>query len=299
MTKKNVLKGVLLVSIGASSYGMLATFVKLAYAENYTTAEITVSQFVYGVLGLLLINFFQRIRSKKPIQTPTHNAIGLLLLTGSSMGFTSIFYYIAVKYIPVSIAIILLMQTVWLSVLLELCIERKLPEIKKIFAVFIVLVGTLLATNIFQNETQLDWRGLFWGILSAISFTTTMFASNRISLELSTSQRSLFMLCGGAIVVFIFAFFSQHTPFNFDIFLKWGFIIALFGTIIPPMLLNSGFPYTGISLGSIVASLELPVSVVMAYFILNETVVSIQWVGIGLIIFANIMLHIKFKKIRT
>jgi drug/metabolite transporter (DMT)-like permease len=296
MTKNRVIKGVLLVSLGASSYGMLATFVKLAYAENFTTAEVTVSQFVYGIIGLLLINSFQRIRNKSKIQTPTKKAIGLLLFTGTSMGFTSIFYYIAVKYIPVSIAIVLLMQTVWLSVLLEVCIERKLPETKKIIAVLLVLLGTLLATNIFQKEILLDWRGFFWGFLSAVSFTTTMFASNRIALELSTSQRSLFMLCGGAIVVFIFAFVSQHTPFNFEIFLKWGIIIALFGTIIPPMLLNSGFPYTGIGLGSIVASLELPVSVLMAYFILKETVLSIQWIGIGLIIFANIMLHIKFNK---
>ena len=33
--------------------------------------------------------------------------------------------------------------------------------------------------------------------------------------------------------------------------------MALFGTIIPPMLLNAGFPHTGIGLGSIVSSLEL------------------------------------------
>ena len=36
------------------------------------------------------------------------------------------------------------------------------------------------------------------------------------------------------------------------------------------MLLNAGFPLTGIGLGSIVSALELPVSVMMAFFILNE-----------------------------
>ena len=58
MIKNNLLKGVLLVGSGASSYGMLATFVKLAYQENYTTAEVTTAQFVYGIIGLLLINLF-------------------------------------------------------------------------------------------------------------------------------------------------------------------------------------------------------------------------------------------------
>jgi len=36
--KNNVLKGVFLVALGATSYGMLATFVKLAYKDGYTTA---------------------------------------------------------------------------------------------------------------------------------------------------------------------------------------------------------------------------------------------------------------------
>ena len=57
--KNNVLKGVFLVALGATSYGMLATFVKLAYKDGYTTAEVTSSQFIYGILGVLLINLFQ------------------------------------------------------------------------------------------------------------------------------------------------------------------------------------------------------------------------------------------------
>ncbi|MGL4384200.1 MAG: EamA family transporter, partial [Flavobacterium sp.] len=36
MTKNQVLKGVFLVGLGATSYGMLATFVKMAYDEGYS-----------------------------------------------------------------------------------------------------------------------------------------------------------------------------------------------------------------------------------------------------------------------
>jgi drug/metabolite transporter (DMT)-like permease len=147
-----------------------------------------------------------------------------------------------------------------------------------------------------KNEIELDWRGLFWGILAAASFTTTMFTANRIALGISSAQRSLYMLLGGAVIVFAFALLTQNTPFNFEIFLKWGIILALFGTIIPPMLLNAGFPQTGIGLGSIVSSLELPVSVLMAYFLLNENVNATQWCGIVLIILAIIIMNLNFAK---
>ena len=59
MQQNNVLKGVILVGLGASFYGMLATFVKLAYKEGYTTAEVTTPQFVLGILGMLLLNLYQ------------------------------------------------------------------------------------------------------------------------------------------------------------------------------------------------------------------------------------------------
>lgn len=298
--KNNVLKGVLFVALGATSYGMLATFVKIAYGEGFTTAEVTSSQFIFGLIGVLLINAFQRTKNKNNVNKASRKNITQLMIAGTSMGFTSIFYYLAVRYIPVSIGIVLLMQTVWMGVLLEWFLDGKAPSLQKIIAVLVVLFGTSLAINIFGidfNDSETDWAtGLLWGLLAAASFTTTMFTSNRIALKVSTAQRSLFMLSGGAVIVFSFALITQNTAFNLEIFAKWGIILALFGTIIPPMLLNAGFPHTGLGLGSIVSSLELPVSVLMAYILLNEPVNAIQWVGILLIILAIVIMNVNFNR---
>ncbi|MWB94560.1 EamA family transporter [Flavobacterium sp. GA093] len=296
MSQKNIFKGVFLVGLGATSYGMLATFVKMAYDEGFTTAEVTSSQFILGILGILLINAFQKAKHKSNVVKATPKNIFHLMLAGTSLGMTSLFYYLAVKYIPVSIGIVLLMQTVWMGVLLEMILEKKLPSKQKVIAVFIVLIGTVLATNIINNDIKLDWRGIVWGILAAASFTTTMFTANSVATGISSAQRSLYMLLGGAIIVFSFALATQTTPYNFTIFMKWGIVLSLFGTIIPPMLMNAGFPLTGIGLGSIVSALELPVSVLMAYILLNEKVIFLQWIGIICIIIAIIIMNINFKK---
>ena len=296
MVKNNVLKGVFLVGLGATTYGMLATFVKMAYTENYTTAEVTTSQFILGIIGILLINLFQKIKNKNTTKKASSRNIFQLMLAGTSLGMTSVFYYLAVKYIPVSIGIVLLMQTVWMGVLLEMILEKKLPSKQKVISVFIVLIGTVLATNLINNEIQLDWHGIMWGMFAAASFTTTMFTANSVATDISSAQRSLYMLLGGAIIVFGFSIATQVTPFNYAIFAKWGIILALFGTIIPPMLMNAGFPLTGIGLGSIVSALELPVSVMMAYVLLNEDVNATQWFGIVLIIAAIVIMNVNFKK---
>lgn len=291
MIKNQVLKGVFLVGLGASSYGMLATFVKLAYDEGYSTPEVTSAQFVLGILGMLIINFIQKNKNKNTTVKASAKNILHLVLAGTSLGMTSLFYYLAVKYIPVSIAIVLLMQTVWMGVVVEMGLDKKLPSAKKIGAVIVVLIGTVLATNVIETTTTLDWRGIVLGLLAASSFTATMFTANHIANHISSAQRSLYMLLGGAIIVFTFGYFTQTGPYQWSIFTKWGIVIALFGTIIPPLLMNAGFPLTGIGLGSIVSAIELPVSVTMAYMLLNENVTLLQWTGIALIIIAIIIMN--------
>ena len=296
MTKNQVLKGVFLVGLGATSYGMLATFVKMSYDEGYSTPEVTSAQFILGILGMLLINLFQKTKKGNTVIKATSKNIFQLIVAGTSLGMTSVFYYLAVKYIPVSIAIVLLMQTVWMGVVVEMVIDKKFPAIKKLIAVAIVLTGTFLATNVLATTVVMDWRGMALGLLAAASFTATMFTANHVANHISSAQRSLYMLFGGAIIVFAFSFFTQVGPFQMEIFMKWGIVLALFGTIIPPLLMNAGFPLTGIGLGSIVSALELPVSVTMAYVLLNEEVNFLQWFGIILIILAIIIMNTNASK---
>ncbi|MFV0196364.1 EamA family transporter [Empedobacter falsenii] len=317
MENKNLLKGVLFVAMGASFYGMLATFVKVAYDQGYTTAEVTASQFVLGIIALLIINLIMANKNNSiPKVKPKDKK--RLILAGTSLGFTSLFYYLSVQYINVSIAIVLLMQTVWLSILVESILTKKFPSAKKLIAMILVLIGTAMATNLINQDVELNPKGLFWGFLAACSFTTTMFTSNTMANYLPPYKKSLYMLYGGGIIVALFVFFSQLGPYyseslmslyrnfsddktgihplNLKIFYTWGLFLSLFGTVLPPILLNKGFPNTGLGLGSIVASIELPVSVTMAFIVLQEQVLAIQWTGIAVIIFAIIISNINFTK---
>jgi drug/metabolite transporter (DMT)-like permease len=156
--------------------------------------------------------------------------------------------------------------------------------------------------------------------MAAASYTLTMFTSNTLATHLPVFRKSIIMLAGGSVVVFAFLFFAQIGPmyfdglkslylnftdntehihsFNYSIFLTYGFVLALFGTIIPPILFNIGFPNAGLGLGSIVSSLELPVSVTMAFVLLGEKVFLIQWIGIALILFAIVLMNLPSKKVK-
>lgn len=291
---KKLLQGSLLVALGAASYGLLATFVKLAYNQGYTIAEVTISQFVIGFCGLLILNLFVR-RPAPENRVSNGKNIGKLMLAGTSLGMTSTFYYLAVQYIPVSIGIVLLMQTVWMGVVLEMILNRKLPSKGKLLAVVLILAGTVLATDMLTNTRAVSWVGIGWGLMAALSYTVSVYTTNKIALGMHPFRRTFWMLCGGLIVVASISAPSLVKHMNPDIFLSWGILLALFGTILPPILFTIGMPITGLGLGAILSSVEIPVSVLMAFFLLHEPVNVFQWLGILLILVTVIVMNLPRK----
>ena len=291
----SVLKGSLLVALGAASYGMLTTFVKMAYAEGYTSHEITFSQMFLGLIGLLIINLLFVKKKSDHSAKPEVRSILKLMAAGTSLGLTSTFYYLAVKYISVSVGIVLLMQSVWMGVILEAIMTRKRPSGQKLIAVVAILAGTVLATNLLLDSIEVDWRGIGWGLLAAASYTVTITTSNQVSLHLPSLQRSLWMMLGGTLTVSILLSPFLLEQFNADILMKWGLVLALFGTILPPILYTAGMPKINVGLGAIISSIELPAAVLMAYFLINETVNAYQWWGILIILLAVVQMHLPKK----
>lgn len=305
--QNNLLMGIIFIVLGSSSYGMLSTFVKLAYKHNYTTAEVTAAQFGWGALIVSIMALLQKNKGPQANKAD----IKSLMIAGIPMSLTSILYYLAVRYIDASVGVVLLMQSVWMGVVVEAFQKKQIPSLEKIFAVIMILFGTLLATKMIgaQNVT-LDIRGVILGLLTAMSFSWTLFSTSSVARHLNPIQRSKFMLYGGSIVVAIFALLTQIGPYylglqlvgsdfifnqSFDaqIFLNYGLIVAIFGTVIPPIMLNKGFPIVGMGLGSILSSIELPVAMTIAFLFLGEVVNMLQWVGVLTIICAIVLLNFR------
>ena len=292
---------------------MLSTFVKLAYKHGFTTAEVTISQFFWGVFILTAMSVFGQNRT-----TRVSSSDALKLATaGLSTGFTSVLYYVSVKYIDASVAVVLLMQSVWIGVVIETIQTRKWPSFGKVASVLLVLFGTLLAANSLGSHAQthaIDVRGLIFGLLAAFSFSMTLFTSNSVAAHLPPVKRSQFMIYGGSLVVIIFGFltqigpyyfnvqligsqFIQSQPLNISILLTYGLFLSVFGTVIPPLMLNRGFPIVGVGLGSILASLELPCAMLVAFLLLGERMAALQWVGVVAILGAVVLLNYKLIRI--
>lgn len=289
------LKGVFYIAFGASSYGVLATFVKYANNNGFGTGGLTFSQYLFGalLLSILSVFFTRKSKNSKKNKNVSRYPKLKLMLFGTTLGLTSSFYYLSIQYVPVSVGIILLMQTIWMGVVLEFFIDRNLINKTKIIGAIVAIIGTILAAKVFETNLSINFIGIGFGLLAALSYTGAMYASNKVSLELPIITRSKYLVYGGLIVVILFWNAQILDEFNWLMFLKWGAFLGLFGTIIPPVLFNKGFPEIGTGVGSIIAALEIPVSVFSAYLILNEEVTVLQWVGITVILFSVVLINLK------
>lgn len=290
------LKGVLLVAFGAFSYGLLATAVKYANSKGSETAGLAFSQYFLGAVILTLLSFNKKLNPISDLIIKTKHAKLKLLLFGTSLGATSSFYYLSIQYVPVSIAIILLMQTIWMGVALEVFRSKGKVSFQKILGASMAILGTIFAAKVFESEIVLNLFGVIYGLLAAMFFTVSIYASNTISLELPLIERTKWLVYGGLIIVIAFWNIQILESLTFITLFKWGVFLAIFGTLIPPILFNKGMPIVGTATGSVITALEIPVSVLSAYLILKEPVSQLQWLGIIIILLSTVIINIQVKK---
>lgn len=270
----------LFVFTGACFYGFLATMVKLCYDLGYSTYQVTMVQYSTGLLIMLVLTLLTK-------NLIWNRASATLLLAGTTLGFTGIFYYLSLTSSSVSTAIILLMQSTWMGVLWDSIAERKRPSSKLLGVVLLIWVGTYLTAG---AQIIANLQGLIYGLIAAISYSITIKFSG-FGKEIHTPiSRSFTMLLGGFLVIAAAYFWTYspspiHNELNFDpYFLLLGTLLGICGTVLAPLLFSYGMPALPLSKATLLSSAELPVSVLSAYWLLGEGLSISQIIGIGLII---------------
>jgi drug/metabolite transporter (DMT)-like permease len=280
---------ILMVFAGACSFGILSTFVKLAYREGYTAAEISLTQAFTGMVVLWLL---WQIYQKNKMAMKAREW-GWLLLTGVSIGLTSFVYYVSVAYIPASVAIVILMQFTWIGLLLDWCLFKKKPSLLQLITTVLILAGTWMGSGLAAGGTP-HWplKGLLYAGASALLYAIYVIANSRVGKQLPSLQKSAVMMMGSTMGIFLVNVqpLLHSTHFNAGL-IKWALFLSLFGTIIPPLLFAKGIPKVGAGISAVIMTAELPVAIICSHIILNEPVNGLQWAGVSLMLLSMLLLN--------
>lgn len=274
-------KGALAVLIGAASFGILSTFVKKAYNLGFNLAEVTGIQAFLGAIFLWVLWLMCYTKSDKN-KYPSKSAKWKIIIAGISTGTVSVLYYKSVSLVPASLAIVLLMQYIWIGQLIEMLFFKVKPSLNQLIVIFCILAGTVIATGLIEEPLHsFSLEGIVYGLLAATAYAVFIIVNGRVGNDYPPLKKSALMITGA--FVFIAIILQPISLFKAEVFtgiLSYGLLLALFGTVIPPLLFSYGMPKTGYSLGSVLGAIELPVAITMSSLYLNESVSLLKWGGV-------------------
>ncbi len=264
------------VFLGACSYGLLATLVKIGYSMGLSVYEITALQYITGFVGLTLVLLITKNFRWTSTSLP-------LVLAGTTLGTTGLFYYLSLEYTSVATGIILLMQSTWMGLVWECYKEKKWPHWRQVISLTLILLGTYLSV---RGEIHLEPIGIIFGLIAALSYTITIQYSGLDPEGHSPISRTWTLMIGGFLVVFsafwVLGFGESQIStgrLSFEA-LGLGALLGLLGTFLAPLLFSIGRPYTSLGTATLLSSVELPVSVFSAFILLSEPISSLQFAGI-------------------
>ncbi|NLY79246.1 MAG: DMT family transporter [Lysinibacillus sp.] len=278
----------LLIIIGASSYGILSTIIKVAMNDGFTSAEAVTSQYIVGFF-LALILFIATQRSLPRI---SKEGFITLIFAGLLTGTTGTVYGKSLDYLPASLAVVLLFQFTWIGMFIDCILHKRWPSRLETLSLIILFVGTLLAAGIFEvNLSNIPWQGWAFGFFSAISFAIFLLINSKQVEGVTTIGRTLFTSFFALFIISIFL--SPEILWNGILIReglwKFGLALGIFGIILPILLLAIAVPKVGGGLASILSAMELPVAILASVVVLGEQITFLQVVGVVLILMGMVL----------
>ncbi len=285
-------KYILMVLAGAISFGILSSFVKIAYQQGFTPAEISFSQ---AFTGAVLLWILARITSPGfSVRSVSTKQLLALLGTGATIGLATFYYYVSVHYIAASLAIVLLMQFTWLGILFDWVIFRNKPSLMEVGISAVIIGGTVLAGNLPGSDSiTFSWTGVFYVLLASVLYAGYVVANSRAGSGIPNLTKSAFIMTGSALAIGLVNLPTLATESHPGLDLvKWALFLALFGTVIPPVLFARGIPHVGAGISGILMTAELPVAIITAHIILGERLTGGQFTGIAIMLGAIMAMNL-------
>jgi drug/metabolite transporter (DMT)-like permease len=204
-------------------------------------------------------------------------------------GFSALF---ALDRIPSSLYIIILYFYPSLIVLYSLIRHHPVPALFWL-GLPMSLFGLVLTVYQPGQNLVIDPFGLFMTIINALAMVVYMIMSERIFKGIDDRFNGTkwvmtgTMLVGAVMIPFLGLSFPSSTK-------EWVLLLSysLFGTLMPILSMNAGLQMIGAARGSVVATFQPVLTILLSLLFLNEMLSLQQWFGGLLVIGAVVLLQL-------
>ena len=279
-------------AFGFAAGGVAAKVLREANLDAFRLTQIRITS---AALILLIIAL---IKGKKQLAVKRSEIKDLVLFGVIGIAVVNSFYYFALKYLYVSVALIIeFTAPIWIALYLRFVKKKNISRTAWIGIIY-AFSGLVLISQVWTGKS-LHPLGVIVAILDALALayyflTADRLGQNRSSLSLTT--------WGMGIAAIFWAIALPWWNFPFEFLTKtfslsgelsrfsapgWALIlwIVVTATVIPYLLTVAAIKELSASTSSVIAMLEPIIAGVIAWILLNEAFTNIQLFGCAVVLF--------------
>lgn len=282
-------KGYLFALLAAFFFSFIAIIGKGLVGSGIHPIQLSFYQYCFTVL--LLTGW---IGLRNPIALrPRRKLLGLYALQGivGSLG-SNLLFYGALMYLDAGLtSMLLFVNPVYVTVFFALTGLRAMRPVNFI-SVILAVVGAMIVLNVFSGGIH-AWPGLglVWGIGSGLTYA---FYNVLADLKFQSEDPNVINLFASVSALVVSAVLLAATGIGYAIPLESLpsiLLLASISGILPIFFIFKALKFIGSEQVTVVASMELPMTLVLAFTLLGERMAPIQLVGIVCIVGATLLLH--------
>lgn len=279
---ENTNKGLLYMLMGVFLFSVLSVVVKIIYKMGIT--ETTLTPLI--ALSAFIISFTYNIifkRDKFKIEKKDIKYVILHAIFG--IAFVSLCLNRALMYLDASLAIMILYLSCVLVFIFQKIARQKKFSKKSILYMILVILGLFIASNSNTTGKAYAVKGLMFAFGSSIAY-----AFNNINIEENLSKIDttiIIMYTQVLSFIFLVSIYNPMNVFVVNISIKNIIILLLISlttSFLPMLFIIKGIDKLGAYKASIIGTVELPFTAILAFIFLGETMTIVQIMGMGMVI---------------
>ncbi len=287
---KKLNTGYLYVMIASVMFASIAIFGKMVINTGYGPIQMMIWQYTFIIITIFAVILIKnpkdfKIKKKEVLYMAVHGVI--------SSAATNAFFYFSLQYIKAGMASMLIFTSPIFVVLFFIITGIRKINGTIIIALIFSIFGSAMALNIFTSSgDNVSYFGIFLGLMSGVCYAFfNVFADIKLKEmkpNIITFYSNIFALITAIILGLIFEIKDFSITLNI---VPYILVLALFAGILPVNFIYKALLKIGSEKVSIIATMELPATLIFAYLILGEKMSFIQIAGVVLIIFATYVLQ--------
>ncbi len=276
--------GAVLVMLSAVCYGVMAIFVKFAYAGQINLVTTLSGRFILASLflwGAVLV-------CRQPVSISGKDAGSLLLLSLLGYGGASTFYFASLQVIPASLASLVMFIHPVMVFLYEVIFYRYPLNVEKAAALFLSTAGIILVLGNISGEVNPG--GIFMVLAASLSYTAYLLYGKKVVRSHPPLVSTAFVLTFAAAGFTLYGLAAGGLRIDFPA-ISWVWIgaMALVSTSMGILFLFAGLKRIEAGKASIISTLEVVVTVCLSALLLGDVLTPFQVAG-GLMIMAGVII---------